>query len=147
MPAYTHLRTLINALKTGQTHITDCLDAHFSDPGHVRSDSHYGRFISEDWSNGPPEWLGPFLDSIGLEPEERDHVLRWPPAQLEAARAAAAAAAQAEQAIEFRWEIYHGDVPETQSMTRPAPRVLFRSPGSKLRLTKVNYGEIYVEDV
>lgn len=146
MPAYTQLRTLIAALQTGETHITQCLESFFADPNDVTRDPNYSNFVGGNWSGGPPAWLGTFLDSIGLRPEERDHVLRWPPSELEKARAAAAAAVQAGQSVKFRWELYHGNDPVTEPSTTAA-LVLFRSPGSKLRLTKVNYGEVYVEDV
>lgn len=149
MPAYTRLRTLVNALKTGRTHITDCLDAFFSDLDEARRDPNYADFVSGNWSSGPPTWLGDFLDRIHLKPEERDHVLRWPPSELEKARAAAAAAVTASPPVspQFRWELYHGDDPLTQPGSAPNHLILFRSPGSKLRITTFNYGEIYVEEV
>jgi len=149
MPAYTNLRTFINALKTGRTHITDCLDRFFQDAATVQSHRRYAEFAAGDWSGGPPPWLGEFLDEIGLTPPEREHVLRWSPAELERTRATAAGAAAAGQAPTFRWGLHDGAAPLAvpRSGSRGNPEVLFQSPGASLRLTSINYGEVYVEEV
>jgi len=147
MPAFTKLRTFVNALKTGRTHITDCFDDFFQDPATVLAHPNFTAF-STVWSV-TPAWLPGFLDSIGLTPEERDHVLAWPLAELETARATAAGAVAAGQAPTFRWVLYDGAAPKSLARTGAGgnPEVLFQSPGASLRLTQINYGEIYVEEV
>lgn len=149
MPAFTKLKTFVNALKTGRTHITDCFDDFFKNPATVHSHPHFAAFSSGNWSGGTPTWLPGFLDSIGLTSAERDHVLAWPAAELETARAAAAGAVVAGQAPTFRWVLYDGAAPKSLARTGVAgnPEVLFQSPGASLRLTQLNYGEIYVEEV
>jgi hypothetical protein len=150
MPAYTKLRTFVNALKTGTTHITERLDEFFGDLNRIQTHLRFSEFVNGDWSAGAPAWLGPFLkDEVGLTGPERDHVMQWPAAELEKARAAAAAAVQAGQSPTFRWVLYDGAAPNTVSRTDAAgkPQVLFQSPGASLRLTSLNYGEIYVEEV
>lgn len=149
MPAFTHLRTFVNALKSGKSHICECLDAFFHDPAAVQANPHYAAFDAGSWSDGPPDWLGGLLDSIGLTAEERDHVLRWPAAELEKTRAAAAEAVRAGRAPTFFWGIYDGATPAARKRTGADghPEVVFESPAAALRLTQVNYGEIYVDEV
>jgi len=149
MPAFTKLKTFVTALKTGRTHITDCLDDFFQDPATVLTHPNFAAFSAGSWSGGTPTWLPEFLDSIGLTEQERDHVLAWPLAELETARATAAGAIAAGLAPTFRWALYDGAVPNSLVRTGAAgnPEVLFQSPGASLRLTQLNYGEIYVEEV
>jgi hypothetical protein len=149
MPAFTKLQTFVKALKTGRTHITDCFDDFFKSPATVLAHPNFAAFSSGSWSAGTPAWLPGFLDSIGLTPVERDHVLAWPPAELETARATAAGAVAAGLAPTFRWVLYDGAAPNSLVRTGTAgnPEVLFQSPGASLRLTQLNYGEIYVEEV
>jgi hypothetical protein len=149
MPAFTKLKTFVIALKTGRTHITDCLDDFFGDLLHVQGHAHLSDLVNGNWSASLPVWLGQFLDEIDLTPAEVTHVLAWPPAELEKARAAAAAAVQAGQSPTFRWVLYDGAAPNSLVRTGAAgnPEVLFQSPGASLRLTQLNYGEIYVEEV
>lgn len=152
MPAYTNLRTFVNALKTGRTHITDCLDRFFKDLNKVQNHAHGVEFLDlngVDWPSGPPPWLGAFLDEIGLTAPERDHVLHWPSEQLRRTRAAVVRAVTAGQSPTFRWGLYDGAAPLSVERTGTAgnPEVLFQSPGASLRLTSINYGEVYVEEV
>ena len=149
MPAFTKLKTFVTALKTGRTHITDCFDDFFQNPATVLAHPHFAAFSGGSWSGGLPTWLPEFLDSIGLTEEERDHVLAWPLAELETARATAAGAVVGGQAPTFRWVLYDGAAPNSLVRTGAAgnPEVLFQSPGASLRLTQLNYGEIYVEEV
>ena len=149
MPAFTKLKTFVTALKTGRTHITDCLDDFFGDLINVQGHAHFSDLVNGNWSAGLPVWLGEFLDEIELTPPEVTHVLAWPPTELEKARAAAAAAVQAGQSPTFRWVLYDGAAPNSLVRTGAggSPEVLFQSPGASLRLTQLNYGEIYVEEV
>jgi hypothetical protein len=149
MPAYTKLRTFVNALKTAQTHITECLDLYFSDLTTVQGHGHFADLMNGNFSAGLPNWFGDFLDEIGLTEAERNHVLAWPPAEIEKARAHAAAAVGANESPTFRWVLYDGDNPNTVLRTgaNGNREVLFQSPGGSLRLTQLNYGEIYVEEV
>ena len=149
MPAYTKLRTFVNALKTGQTHITECLDGFFSDLTTVQDHDHFTDLMNGNFSAGLPNWFGDFLDEIELTGPEITHVLAWPPAEIEKARAHAAAAVQAGESPTFRWMLYDGAGPNTvQRIGANGNReVLFQSPGGSLRLTQLNYGEIYVEEV
>jgi hypothetical protein len=145
MPAYTHLRTFINALKSGRTHITDCLDEFFRDPAAVQGHARWAEFSAGNWSAGAPSWLGAFFDEIGLTSQERDHVLCYPAGELEKTRAAAAAATAANQLATFRWGLYDGNAP--RATVHGGHRIRFESPGESLRLTSINYGEVYVEEV
>jgi hypothetical protein len=145
MPAYTHLRTFIEAVKTGRTHITERLDDFFADLPAAREHPHWGDFVNGNWTGGAPEWLGGFLDEIELTTAERDHVLRYPAAELERVRAAAANAASDGISPTFRWGLYEGNEPRVITMEQG--RIVLESPGGSLRLTRVNYGEVYVEDV
>jgi hypothetical protein len=148
MPAYTKLRTFVNALKSGQTHITDSLDAFFQNPAAVMADANWAAFSSGDWLGGTPSWLPAALSSIGLTGQEVEHVLKWPLAELEKTRVAARDAVNAGEAIKFFWVLYNGASPVSVPSNPPTGRqVLFQSPGASLRLTSVNYGEIYVEEV
>ena len=149
MPAYTKLKTFVNALKTGRTHITDCLDDFFRDLNRVQNHQHHGDLLSGDWHVALPIWLGGFLDEIGLTGPERDHVLLYPKRELERARAAAASAVAAGSSPTFRWGLYDGSEPLAVVRTGRGgnPEVLFQSPGASLRLTNINYGEVYVEEV
>jgi hypothetical protein len=73
MPAYTKLRTFVNALKTGTTHITECLDAYFGNLNAIQAHSRFSEFVNGDWSSGPPTWLGSLLrNEVGLTGAERD---------------------------------------------------------------------------
>jgi hypothetical protein len=72
-----------------------------------------------------------------------------PASELEKARQAAAVAVVAGRSPTFFWGIYDGPAPLAVPRTGPGdePQVLFQSPGSSLRLTDFNYGEVYVEEL
>lgn len=152
MPAYTKLRTLVNALKTGKSHICERLDWWFGDLARVHSHRHFREFSSPsaDWSGGPPAWLEAFLgEDVGLTPQEAAHVVRWPAGELEKTRRAAADAVIGGSSPTFFWTLHDGMAPRATARTGPngEPQVLFQSPAASLRLTTVNYGEVYVEEV
>ena len=144
MPAYTHLRTFIDAVKSGRTHITGCLDDFFASADRT-GDPNWNDWMGTNWSGAAPAWLSDFLDRIGLTEAERDHVLRYPPSELERTRGAAAEAVGQGVSPTFRWGLYEGDGPRVT--IQHGHRILFESPSNSLRLTRVNYGEVYVEDV
>lgn len=152
MPAYTNLRTFINALKTGKSHICECLDAFFADLDAASGNDNWADFIdaNQNWSTTePPAWLEGFLLSIGMTADEARHVVNWPKQELQKTREAAQAAVNSNQSPTFFWGLYDGDVPLADPRTDPDgnPQVLFQSPGASLRLTLINYGEIYVEEL
>jgi len=149
LPAYTNLRAFVNALKSGKSHICQCLDHYFGDLAAVRNDPNYPEFSDGSWSGGPPDWLEGFLRSIGLTAAEASHVVRWPAPELENTRQAAAAAVASGRSPTFFWTLYDGDRPQAVSRAGPRgePQVLFQSPAASLRLTSINYGEVYVEEV
>jgi len=148
MPAFTELKTFVKALKSGKTHITDRLDVFFQNPAGVQGDANWVNFSSSDWLGGTPAWLPAALQTMGLTGEEIEHILKWPLGELEKARVAARDAVNASDAIKFFWGLYGGPAPLTvPSNPRTGRQVLFQSPGASLRLTTLNYGEIYVEEV
>jgi hypothetical protein len=157
MPAYSTLKDFVEAIKTGKTHITRRFDLFFSPPAAVTGHPDWGKFSTENWSSGPPLWLGAFLDSIGLTPPEINHVLLWPGPELEKARDAAVRAVSGSGVVQgkapkFFWELSNGLTPQTIERVSSAgiPEIVFLSPRTAVVITHnaaTNKDEVEVHDV
>ncbi|HET8943654.1 MAG TPA: hypothetical protein VFO59_02640 [Dehalococcoidia bacterium] len=157
MPAYSTMKAFVMAINTGRTHITESLDAFFSDPARVKNHSNWTDLSTGNWSSGPPPWLGQVLgapvpnDGVGLTGPETAHVLAWPLPELEKARDAAVRAVRGTgvvppKAPRFFWVLYPGTTPRTIERVSSAgdPEIVFQSP----RAAVVMEGdEVFVRDV
>jgi hypothetical protein len=155
MPAYSTLKTFIDALNTGRTHITKSFDDFFSPTGNVTGHARWEAFLNGNWSSGPPPWLASVLTDppptgIGLTVPERDHVLKWPGPELERARDAAVRAVSGSgvvpaKAPKFFWELSNARTPQTLERVSSAgvPEIVFQSPRFAVRRTGPDQVEVH----
>jgi hypothetical protein len=84
-----------------------------------------------------------------MKPEEIAHVSNWPAAEKERVRAEIVAGIQDGQPLSFTWELHDGDRPDAEFRTRQGGgrMIAFRSPRSAVRLSRLNYGDVRVEEL
>ena len=146
MPAYSTLRTFVEAVRSGLTNITSCLETAVNDPQN-RLD-HAADMSSPAVASGPfPSWLRSILGSAGMSQAEIDHMERWPDSQKEIVRLEIVSAIQGNRPLRFGWELHGGDTPlsEVRHDANQDVRVVFRSPRKGVLLSGLNYGSIHVE--
>jgi hypothetical protein len=146
MPPYTTLRTFIDALRTGQTNITRCLETVSADRTLLETNAAdvrtAGRFHPQF-----PDWARAALLFAGMSEEELRHIEDWPPVEKEVVREQLARSLDAPLRLVFRWEVHDGAEPRTE-LRRDAggeAELVFRSPRSGVQLTsRINMGDIKV---
>ena len=146
MPANGTLRSFINALTSGQTNITRCLERLVNDS--ARRQKYPADINAPHAAVGQlPGWLRNEMVQAGMTQVEIDHAERWPDAEKEKVRKQAAEAIRDERPLHFSWELYDGDQPVSEVRRDPNQdvRVVFRSPRKGLKLSLVNLGGITVE--
>jgi hypothetical protein len=148
MPPYSTLRTFIDALTTGQTNITRCLDLLTNDD--TKRATYASQMATSGLLNGQqfPGWLRTELTQAGMKAEEIEHIERWPDAEKETARAQVDQAWTNRRPVHFSWELFDGNDPLAEVRRDPNQdvRVVFRSPRRGVRVTShINLGEIKVE--
>ena len=133
MPPYSKLHTFIDALKTGETNITRCLDRLVNNPQKRREHFDFAKQVNA-FSNFPG-WLRDELSQAGMSQEEIDHIQRWPTEEKETVRIQIVDAVQEKRPLRFGWELYEGGRP-VSDVRREAgrdTRVVFRSPRAGVR--------------
>lgn len=146
MPANGTLRSFINALTSGQTNITRCLERLANDP--TRRQKYAADINAPHAAVGQlPGWLRNEMVQAGMSQAEVDHAERWPDAEKEKVRRQVAEAIRDERPLHFGWELYDGDDPVSEVRRDPNQdvRVVFRSPRKGVKLSLVNHGSVSVE--
>ena len=146
MPAYSTIHSFINAIKSGDTNITQCLERLANDAAKRQK---YGADISAPHGavGHLPGWLRNEMVQSGMSQPEVDHVEQWPDNEKEKARVQVVEAIRDERVIHFSWELYDGGQPLTEVRRDPNQdvRVVFRSPRKGVKLSLLNFGDISVE--
>jgi hypothetical protein len=147
MPAYSTLRTFVLAVQTGRTNIVNVLERICAESP---ADSPEVLAIQAPGSAQPlPEVIKAAFRSKGMTEPEVQHIERWPADQKERVRAEIVRAIQAGEALAFSWELFGGESPDAEFRPREGGGrlIAFRSPRSAVRLSRMNYGDISVEEV
>lgn len=146
MPAYSTLRTFVEAVRSGLTNITRGLETVVNDP-----QNRLDRAVD---MNDPavargqfPPWLRTLLMQAGLSQAEVDHMERWADSQKEIVRLEIVSAIQGNRPLRFGWELHGGDdvISEVRRDANQDVRVVFRSPRNGVQLSGLNFGSIQVE--
>ena len=146
MPAYSTLRSFVKAIRTGDTNITQCLEALANDS--AKRQQYLNDINAPQTAVGAlPGWLQIELIQAGLSQAEVDHCSRWPDAEKEKVRRQVADAIPDRQKVHFSWELWDGNDPQSDIRRdlNQDVRIVFRSPRSGVKLSLVNYGDISVE--
>jgi hypothetical protein len=146
MPAYSTLRSFVNALKTGDTNITQCLERLANDRAkrvQYATDIH----ALHAGVGQLPGWLRNEMVQAGMSQPEVDHVERWPDAEKEKVRVQVVEALEQDRNLHFSWELFAGDDPVSEVRRDPNQdvRVVFRSSRKGVKLSLVNLGGVTVE--
>jgi hypothetical protein len=146
MPSYSTLRLFVNAIKTGDTNITQGLERLANDP--AKRQQYLNDINAAQTAVGAlPGWLQIELIQAGLSQAEVDHCSRWPDAEKEKVRQRVADAIPEGRNIHFSWELWDGNDPDSDVRRDPDQdvRIVFRSPRKGVKLSLVNFGDISVE--
>ena len=143
MPPYSRLQTFVDALKTGETNITQSLDRLVNDDR--KREAHVDFVTTANAFASFPDWLRDELANAGMRPEEIDHIERWPNEEKGLVRIQIVHAIRDNRPLRFGWELYDGGRPVTDVRRQPGrdARVVFRSPRTGVR---VDGDEVYVEE-
>jgi hypothetical protein len=146
MPAYSTLKSFINALKTGDTNITQCLERLANDRAKRAQYATDIRALHAGVGQ-LPGWLRNEMVQVGMSQPEVDHVERWPDREKEKVRLQLVDAMEHDSDLHFSWELYDGDDPLTEIRRDPNQdvRVVFRSPRKGVKLSLVNLGGVTVK--
>ena len=146
MPPNGTLRSFINALTSGETNVTRCLERLANDPGKRQK---YAADINAPHAavGQLPGWLRNEMVQAGMSQTEVDHAERWPDAEKEKVRRQIVAAMDGNTTIHFSWELYDGDHPVSELRRDPNQdvRIVFRSPRKGVKLSLINHGSVSVE--
>src|SRR5438309_5670166 len=145
MPAYSTIHSFINAIKSGNTNITQCLERLANDV--AKRQKYHADISAPHGAVGHlPGWLRNEMVQTGMSQPEVDHVERWPDDEKEKARVQIVEAIRDERVIHFSWELYDGDRPLTEVRRDPNQdvRLVFRSPREGVKLSLLNFGDISV---
>jgi hypothetical protein len=146
MPPNGTLRSFINALTSGETNITRCLERLVNDPARRHK---YAEDVDAPHAavGQLPGWLRNEMVQAGMSQAEVDHAERWPDSEKEKVRKQVAEAIRDEHPLHFGWELFDGDQPLTEVRRDPDQdvRVVFRSPRKGVKLSLVNLGSVNVE--
>src|SRR5258708_2430687 len=146
MPSYSTLRLFVNAIKTGDTNITQGLERLANDP--AKRQQYLSDINATHTAVGPlPRWLQIELIQAGLSQAEVDHCSRWPDAEKEKVRKQLADAIPESRNIHFSWELWDGNDPDSDVRRDPNQdvRIVFRSPRKGVKLSLINFADISVE--
>lgn len=142
MPAYSSLRTFIEALRTGDTNITRTLRRAIAREGValIRDRASVDPHLSDD--------LREVLARYGMATEEIDHIENeWPPEKRNEAREWVLAAADENRSVAFSWELFAGANPANRMDDPGAPEpvlITFQSPRKGVNLSWPNFGQVKV---
>ncbi len=145
MPAYSTLKKFIEALSTGETHITQTLAKALvaEGVGVISSQSSVDPDLSDE--------LKDIFATYGMKPEEIAHIEKeWTGKKRNEVREwiLAAYGASQPQAVTFSWALFDGDDPENKKVDPGAPdpvSVTFLSPRKGVKLSWLNYGDVTVD--
>jgi hypothetical protein len=146
MPAYSTLKSFINALKTGDTNITQCLERLANDRAKRAQYATDIRALHTGVGQ-LPGWLRNEMVQAGMSQPEVDHVERWPDREKEKVRLQVVEALDHDSNLHFSWELFEGDDPLSEVRRDPSQdvRVVFRSPRKGVKLSAINHGDVKVE--
>src|SRR2546426_10801189 len=106
MPPYSTLKTFVQALQTGRTNITECLERYFNNFPAVSGHPHFADLQQPGAVDRPmPAWARQVLRGAGMSDAEVSHIDRWPDGEKEKVRAAVVDAVQNTRRMRFAWEL------------------------------------------
>jgi hypothetical protein len=146
MPVYSTLKSFINALRTGDTNITLCLERLANDRAKRAQYATDIRAIPSGVGQ-LPGWLRNEMVQTGMSQPEVDHCERWPDSEKEKVRLQLIDAIDHDNDLHFSWELFAGDDP-VSDVRRDAShdiRVAFLSPRKGIILSAINHGDVKVE--
>jgi hypothetical protein len=136
MPPMTTLRTLVQALQSGQTETTRALDRAFSDLSRWSGHQNRGEFKKAGAFSRLPNWAKGELG--GLQPGEFDHMDDWPTDQKDGLRATIDKAIEdRRKAVHFFWKLGSGKKEAIEILDPDAAgdiTVTFVSPRQSMRV-------------
>jgi hypothetical protein len=146
MPVYSTLRSFVNAIRSGDTNITQCLERLANDRAkraQYATDIH----ALHAGVGQLPGWLRNEMVQAGMSQPEVDHVERWPDAEKEKVRVQVVEALEQDRNLHFSWELFAGDDPVSEVRRDPNQdvRVVFLSPRKGVILSALNHGDVKVE--
>lgn len=147
MPAYSTLRTFINAVRTGRTNITETLDKLMTNPARHKLNTNELTLRQEHSLDAPlPDWMRRILKTAGMSDAEVSHLDIWPDDKKEEVRTVVVQAIDANLPVRFFWELHDGATPDNViSQREDGWTVRFRSPAAGVRLSHVNLGSVHVD--
>ncbi|MEX0682544.1 MAG: hypothetical protein WD904_03015 [Dehalococcoidia bacterium] len=146
MPPYSTLRTFIDALRTGETNITQCLENVTNN--RALRDAHLAEVQTPNAFDGAlPQWLCDALDQAGMSNDEIRHIERWPAREKEIVRQQVALSIGDNRTLRYGWELQDGDAPVSDVRVQNSNEavIIFRSPRSGVHLKTVNFGFVDIE--
>jgi hypothetical protein len=146
MPTYSTLRSFINAITSGDTNITRCLEKLAND--RAKRQKYSADIRAPHAAIGHlPGWMRNEMVQAGMSQPEVDHVERWPDPEKEKVRRQIVESMDGDTIIHFSWELYDGDTPLTEIRRDPNQdvRIVFRSPRRGVKLSALNLGGVKVE--
>ncbi len=133
MPAYSHVRTFIKSLQTGETNTTKTF---------AKALKARGVGAISDRSSVDPDLsdqLKRIFARYGMKPAEIAHVEHeWPAEKRNQVRLWVLAAVAANRKVAFSWELFSGDDPANRREQPASPEpitIVFRSPRAGVRFS------------
>lgn len=146
MPPGTTIKKFVEALQTKKTIINSRLDELCTDSR--RHEACLANLNKPGALNRPlAGWAKEELRTVGLGEVEFAHIDRWPDEHKEEVRKALVTAVETSRNVRFFWELYGGadNVTDVRDGGTGDITVTFRSPQSRIRVSRTTFGDLKVE--